>query len=219
MILGVIGALAQTDIRRMLGFLVISGIGVMLAGLALGNPPGISGTILYAVHSMLVMTALYLLAGTMRDVGGSFSLTNSAGSTNKPVARGCRASCSSSPSPACRRAPACGRSDAGQSLARCRRSGWLAARHPAQRLADDDRARPGLPAGLLEGCARGRTRMATTMRSARRLAIYAPLVALAIPIAGARHFSRAVHPHCRHCRGRPDRPAAYIRAVFPAGGG
>ena len=60
------GALAQTDIRRMFGFLVISGVGVMLAGLALGRPLGVSGTILYAVHSMLVMTALYLLAGVMR---------------------------------------------------------------------------------------------------------------------------------------------------------
>ena len=47
----------------MLGFVLISGIGVMLAGLALGDAAGLSGAILYAVHSMLVMTALYLLAG------------------------------------------------------------------------------------------------------------------------------------------------------------
>ena len=53
---------------------VISGIGVMLAGLALGDAAGLSGAILYAVHSMLVMTALYLLAGMIRDVGGCFSL-------------------------------------------------------------------------------------------------------------------------------------------------
>ena len=63
MLLGVVWALAQTDIRRMLGFVVIAGIGVMLAGLALGDAAGLSGAILYAVHSMLVMTALYLLAG------------------------------------------------------------------------------------------------------------------------------------------------------------
>lgn len=74
MILGVMGALAQSDTRRIFGFVVISGVGVMLAGVALGGAGGISGTILYAVHSMLVMTALYLLAGMMREVGGSFSL-------------------------------------------------------------------------------------------------------------------------------------------------
>ena len=79
MIVGVISALAQTDIRRMLGFALISGIGVMLAGLALGDAAGLTGAILYAVHSMLVMTALYLLCGMIRDAGGSFSLDDLAG--------------------------------------------------------------------------------------------------------------------------------------------
>ena len=63
----------------MLGFALISGIGVMLAGLALGDAAGLSGAILYAVHSMLVMTALYLLSGMIRDAGGSFSLDDLAG--------------------------------------------------------------------------------------------------------------------------------------------
>ncbi len=74
MIVGVLGALAQVDIRRLLGFVVVSGIGVMLAGLALGSQTGLSGTIIYAVHSMIVMTALYLLAGIMRMLSGSYSL-------------------------------------------------------------------------------------------------------------------------------------------------
>ncbi|WP_187970163.1 Na+/H+ antiporter subunit D [Aquibium microcysteis] len=74
MILGVLGALAQTDVRRTIGFVVISGIGTMLAGLAIGSPPALSGTVLYAIHSILVMTALYLVAGLMREAGGSFSL-------------------------------------------------------------------------------------------------------------------------------------------------
>lgn len=79
MVLGVMGALAQTDVRRMFGFLVISGVGIMLAGLALGDQAGISGTILYAVHSMLVMAALYLLAGAIQQTGGSFLLTDLGG--------------------------------------------------------------------------------------------------------------------------------------------
>jgi multicomponent Na+:H+ antiporter subunit D len=79
MIVGVVCALAQSDIRRMLGFTLISGIGIMLAGLALGDGPGLSGAILYAVHSMLVTTALYLLTGMVRDAGGSFSLGRLAG--------------------------------------------------------------------------------------------------------------------------------------------
>lgn len=79
MIFGVMGALAQTDVRRLFGFLVISGVGIMLAGLALGDRAGISGTILYAVHSMLVMAALYLLAGAMKEAGGSFLLSDLGG--------------------------------------------------------------------------------------------------------------------------------------------
>ncbi|MGJ8570653.1 MAG: Na+/H+ antiporter subunit D [Hoeflea sp.] len=79
MVLGVIGALAQNDIRRSLGFLVISGIGVMMAGLALGSPAGLSGAILYAAHSMVVMTALYFAAGIAARLGGSFELTTAGG--------------------------------------------------------------------------------------------------------------------------------------------
>ncbi len=74
MITGIFGALAQTDIRRLLGYLVISGIGSMLAGLAIGTTAAVAGTIFYAIHSIIVMTALYMAAGVMRGMGGSFSL-------------------------------------------------------------------------------------------------------------------------------------------------
>jgi multicomponent Na+:H+ antiporter subunit D len=81
MVLGVMGALAQNDIRRSLGFLVVSGIGVMMAGLALGSPAGLSGAIFYAAHSMVVMTALYFAIGIGARLGGSFMLTPRAGFT------------------------------------------------------------------------------------------------------------------------------------------
>ena len=79
MLIGILGALAQSDIRRLLGFVVVSGIGFMLAGIGLGTDVGLAGSIVYAVHSMLVMTALYLLAGQMRRAGGSYSLSELAG--------------------------------------------------------------------------------------------------------------------------------------------
>jgi multicomponent Na+:H+ antiporter subunit D len=79
MILGSLGALAQTDFRRLLGFLVISGIGVMLAGIALASPGGISGAIFYALHSIVVMTALYIAAGIAARIGGSFSMARLGG--------------------------------------------------------------------------------------------------------------------------------------------
>ncbi|WEX07753.1 Na+/H+ antiporter subunit D [Chelativorans sp. AA-79] len=74
MIVGIMGALSQTDLRRVLGFVVISSVGIMLAGLALGTGEGLAGTVFYAFHSMIVMAALYLLAGIMNGLGGSYSL-------------------------------------------------------------------------------------------------------------------------------------------------
>ncbi|MBA5779059.1 Na+/H+ antiporter subunit D [Stappia sp. F7233] len=74
MITGIFGALAQTDIRRLFGYLVISGIGSMLAGLAIGTTAAVAGTIFYAIHSVIVMTALYMAAGIMHSMGGSYSL-------------------------------------------------------------------------------------------------------------------------------------------------
>ncbi|MBB3454029.1 multicomponent Na+:H+ antiporter subunit D [Rhizobium sp. BK313] len=74
MLVGVLGALGESDIRRLLGYVVISGIGTMLAGVALGSTSGLSGAIFYALHSMVLMTALYLLAGQAARLAGSFSL-------------------------------------------------------------------------------------------------------------------------------------------------
>ncbi|MFC6487555.1 Na+/H+ antiporter subunit D [Nitratireductor sp. GCM10026969] len=79
MVIGIMGALAQTDLRRVLGFVVISGVGIMLAGLALGTAEGLAGTVFYAFHSMIVMTALYLLAGVMNGLGGTYSLNTLSG--------------------------------------------------------------------------------------------------------------------------------------------
>ncbi|MEJ8473913.1 Na+/H+ antiporter subunit D [Roseibium algae] len=74
MMTGAMGALAQSEVRRVLGYLVIVGIGAMLAGVAVGSILAISGAIFYAVHSIIVMTALYMAAGVMNMLGGSYKL-------------------------------------------------------------------------------------------------------------------------------------------------
>ncbi len=85
MVLGALGALAQSDIRRMVGFLVISGVGVMLAGLAIGTGPALAGGIFYALHSMIALTAFYLLAGFIVDRAGSASLHVLGGLSSVPL--------------------------------------------------------------------------------------------------------------------------------------
>ncbi|KZM49223.1 Na+/H+ antiporter subunit D [Labrenzia sp. OB1] len=83
---GAFGALAQTEIRRLLGYLVIAGIGSMLAGIAVGSTLAISGAIFYAVHSIIVMTALYMAAGVMEMMGGSYDLRKLGGLYQKSAA-------------------------------------------------------------------------------------------------------------------------------------
>jgi multicomponent Na+:H+ antiporter subunit D len=78
-VFGALGALAQDDIRKLFGYVVISGIGNMLIGVAVGTPDGLAGAIFYALHSMVLMTALYLVAGQAAVLGGSFSLNSLGG--------------------------------------------------------------------------------------------------------------------------------------------
>jgi len=70
MLFGALGALAQDDIRRSAGFLVIASVGAMLAGIAAGDRTGLAGATLYAVQSMAAMSALFLLTGAIGKAGG-----------------------------------------------------------------------------------------------------------------------------------------------------
>jgi multicomponent Na+:H+ antiporter subunit D len=69
-VLGPLGAIAETHLRRALGYLVIGGIGVTIAGLALANAAGMAGAMTYILHAMLTMTAFYLVAGLIEDMTG-----------------------------------------------------------------------------------------------------------------------------------------------------
>ncbi len=85
-VLGLLGALAESNLRRMLGFLLISGVGVLLLGLALDTRLSLSATIFYAVHSIVVTGGLYLLAGLIERRTGLRSLHEFAGLyTGAPV--------------------------------------------------------------------------------------------------------------------------------------
>jgi multicomponent Na+:H+ antiporter subunit D len=70
LILGPLGAIAETNLRRAIGFLLIGGIGAALVGIALATQLAISGTGAYIFHSMLTMTGLYLVAGLIERTTG-----------------------------------------------------------------------------------------------------------------------------------------------------
>ncbi|MBT3150224.1 Na+/H+ antiporter subunit D [Streptomyces sp. CHD11] len=63
MLVGILGAIAQDDLNRLLSFTLVSHIGFMLFGLALFDVRGLTGSILYVVHHIVVQAALFLAAG------------------------------------------------------------------------------------------------------------------------------------------------------------
>jgi len=79
MVVGVLGALAQDDMRRMLSFHIISHIGYMIFGLALFTLAGIAGAVFYVVHHIVVKTALFLVAGLVERRAGSDRLSRIGG--------------------------------------------------------------------------------------------------------------------------------------------
>lgn len=79
MLVGILGALSQADIKRLLSFTLVSHIGYMIFGIALGTPLALAATIYYVVHHITVQTALFLTTGLIERFGGATSITRLAG--------------------------------------------------------------------------------------------------------------------------------------------
>lgn len=79
MLLGAVGAVTQRDLRRVLSFLVISAVGYMVMGLGLFTAFALGAALFYLVQDAIAKTALFLLAGLVRRVGGSFDLARLGG--------------------------------------------------------------------------------------------------------------------------------------------
>jgi multicomponent Na+:H+ antiporter subunit D len=79
MIVGILGAVAQADIKRLLSFTLVSHIGYMVFGIAIGSEAATTSTIYYVVHHIVVQTALFLVAGLIERVGGSTSISRLGG--------------------------------------------------------------------------------------------------------------------------------------------
>jgi multicomponent Na+:H+ antiporter subunit D len=71
MITGVLGAMAQFEIRRILSFHIVSQIGYMLMGLAMFTPLALAGSIFYIIHHIVVKTNLFLIGGIVERRFGS----------------------------------------------------------------------------------------------------------------------------------------------------
>jgi multicomponent Na+:H+ antiporter subunit D len=84
MILGVLGAVCQWEIRRILSWHVISQVGYMVMGVGLAGNPALAraataGTVFYIVHHIIVKSSLFLLGDLAEHVTGKRGLKNMGG--------------------------------------------------------------------------------------------------------------------------------------------
>jgi multicomponent Na+:H+ antiporter subunit D len=79
MVVGILGALVQDDLERLLSFTIVSHIGYMLFGLGLASVAGLAGAVLYTVHHIVVQTTLFLVAGLVERRVGTSSLQRAGG--------------------------------------------------------------------------------------------------------------------------------------------
>ena len=79
MVVGVLGAAAQSDMRKILSFHIVSQIGYMILGLALLTPLAIVGAVFYLVHHIVVKANLFLIAGVAQRIAGGTELSRIGG--------------------------------------------------------------------------------------------------------------------------------------------
>ncbi len=82
MLTGVLGAAYHWDMRRILGFHIISQIGYMLLGIALGTEAGNGGTLFYTAHHIIVKANLFFIAAIAWRMTGSYDLRRIGGLAN-----------------------------------------------------------------------------------------------------------------------------------------
>lgn len=74
MLVGVLGAIAQDDVKRILSFTIISQIGFMVMGLGFFTVAGIAAVVFAIMHHIVVKTSLFLTGGIIEHAGGSSRL-------------------------------------------------------------------------------------------------------------------------------------------------
>ncbi|MDJ0960224.1 MAG: proton-conducting transporter membrane subunit [Acidimicrobiia bacterium] len=71
MVVGVLGAIAQKDIKRILSFHIVSQIGYMIMGLGFFTVAGVAAAIVFIVHQIIVKASLFLVGGLVETSEGT----------------------------------------------------------------------------------------------------------------------------------------------------
>lgn len=79
MLIAVLAAIAQWDIRRILSYHIIGQVAYPMIGLGLASFVGVTSAIFYMMHTMLVQTGLFLGAGAVVRANGSYDIRKCGG--------------------------------------------------------------------------------------------------------------------------------------------
>ena len=86
MVVGVVFAMAQTDLKRLLAFHTVSQLGYVVTGLALGTSLGIAAGLFYAASHALFKGTLFMCAGAVQRATGTRDMRKLGGlSSRMPV--------------------------------------------------------------------------------------------------------------------------------------
>lgn len=86
MVIGVLGALANKNIKQILSFHIISQVGYIFAGVALMTVNGLAGALFYLMHHILVKSNLFFIAGVIEKRFGTDQIDKTGGLySNMPI--------------------------------------------------------------------------------------------------------------------------------------
>ncbi|MBZ5752322.1 Na+/H+ antiporter subunit D [Metabacillus rhizolycopersici] len=78
-LVGVIGAIAYWDVKKIIIYNIIVAVGVILYGVSVMNHTALTGSVYYLIHDMLIKAALFLLVGVIMAITGTSNLKNISG--------------------------------------------------------------------------------------------------------------------------------------------
>lgn len=79
LISGGLGALVQTNMRKMFSYMIVCHIGYMIGGLGMFTTAAVSGAIFYLIHDIIIKTNLFLVGGLIFKITGEINMRNMGG--------------------------------------------------------------------------------------------------------------------------------------------
>ncbi len=79
LISGGLGALVQTNMRKMFSYMIVCHIGYMIGGLGMFTLAALTGALFYLIHDIIVKTNLFLVGGVVYKITGEINMKRMGG--------------------------------------------------------------------------------------------------------------------------------------------